>query len=77
MPQLNVSLPEGLKGWIDARVAQGRYSSGSDYVRDLVRRDQEAEEARARLQAAIDSGRASGRSTRTVAEIVAASRAAR
>ncbi len=77
MPQLNVSMPDGLKGWIDTRVAQGRYSSGSDYVRDLVRRDQEVEEARIRLQAAIDSGRASGRSTRTVADIVAASRAGR
>ena len=77
MAQLNVSIPERLKGWIDARVAEGRYSSSSDYVRDLVRRDQEAEEARARLQAAIEVGRASGRSARTVADIVAASRAGR
>lgn len=42
MPQLNVSLPSRLKEWVDSRVAQGRYSSASDYVRDLVRRDQDA-----------------------------------
>ncbi|WP_347709234.1 type II toxin-antitoxin system ParD family antitoxin [Stakelama marina] len=61
---MNVSIPDQLKGWVESRVAEGRYSSTSDYVRDLVRRDQEAEEARRRLQAAIDEGRASGVSER-------------
>jgi len=61
---MNISIPERLKGWAEARVAEGRYSSTSDYVRDLVRRDQEAEEAMQRLQAAIDEGRASGLSER-------------
>lgn len=64
MAQMNVSLPDQLKGWAESRVAEGRYSSTSDYVRDLVRRDQEAEEARARetarLRAAWDDGLASG-----------------
>ncbi len=41
-----------------AAVAEGRYSSTSDYIRDLVRRDQEQEEKVRRLQAAIDEGRA-------------------
>ena len=43
MSQLNVSIPPQLKSWIEYRVAEGRYSSASDYVRDLVRRDQESE----------------------------------
>ncbi len=43
MAQLNVSLPPALKSWIDHRVAEGRYSSPSDYVRDLVRKDQAGE----------------------------------
>jgi antitoxin ParD1/3/4 len=42
MSQLNVSIPPALKSWIDVRVAEGRYSSASDYVRDLVRRDQDS-----------------------------------
>lgn len=42
MSQLNVTLPPALRSWVDFRVAEGRYSSASDLVRDLLRRDQEA-----------------------------------
>ena len=71
MAQMNVSIPDKLKGWAEARVAEGRYSSTSDYVRDLVRRDQEREEKLQRLRAAIDEGLASGISERTVEDIIA------
>jgi antitoxin ParD1/3/4 len=77
MAQMNISIPDKLKNWAEARVAEGRYSSTSDYVRDLVRRDQETEEARRRLQAAIDDGRNSGISDKSVADIIAQSRARR
>jgi antitoxin ParD1/3/4 len=64
MAQMNVSIPDKLKGWAEHRVAEGRYSSTSDYVRDLIRRDQEAEEQKQReierLRAAWDEGLASG-----------------
>ncbi len=75
MAQMNVSLPEGLKSWAEARVAEGRYSSTSDYVRDLMRRDQEREEQARRLQAEIDEGRASGVSERDPFEYLAELRA--
>ena len=42
MATMNVSLPEPLKDWIEAQVKTGRYANVSDYVRDLIRRDQEA-----------------------------------
>ncbi len=71
MAQMNISIPDKLKGWVDARVAEGRYSSTSDHVRDLVRRDQEQEEKLRRLQAAIDEGRASGISKRSIEDIIA------
>lgn len=65
MAQMNISIPDTLKGWAESRVAEGRYSSTSDYVRDLIRRDEERETARAheiaRLRAAWDEGLASGR----------------
>ena len=64
MAQMNVSIPDQLKGWAESRVAEGRYSSTSDYVRDLVRRDQEREEKLRVLRAAIDEGLASGVSDR-------------
>lgn len=71
MAQMNISIPEALKSWAEARVAEGRYSSTSDYVRDLVRRDQEYAEKLVALQAAIDAGRASGVSDRTIEDIIA------
>ena len=74
MAQMNVSIPAALKGWAEARVAEGRYSSTSDYVRDLVRRDQENEEARRRLIAAIEKGRASGVSARGIVNVIAEGR---
>jgi antitoxin ParD1/3/4 len=64
MAQMNVSIPDKLKSWAEQRVAEGRYSSTGDYIRDLVRRDQEREEKLRRLQAAIDEGGASGASER-------------
>ena len=64
MAQMNISIPDALKSWAEQRVAEGRYSSTSDSVRNLVRRDQEAQEAKAReierLRADWDDGLASG-----------------
>jgi antitoxin ParD1/3/4 len=61
MAQINVSLPPALKSWIDARVSEGRHSSPSDYLRDLIRRDQDkATDDAAWLQQMLDEGEASG-----------------
>lgn len=61
MSQLNVSIPPALRSWIDHRVAEGRYSSASDLVRDLLRRDQEsAADETEWLRALIAEGLASG-----------------
>jgi antitoxin ParD1/3/4 len=40
METTNISLPDNLKGFVDSRVKTGGYSSVSEYVRDLVREDQ-------------------------------------
>ncbi|WP_423606529.1 type II toxin-antitoxin system ParD family antitoxin [Sphingomonas sp. MS122] len=77
MAQMNVSLPEGLKAWAESRVAEGRYSSTSDYVRDLMRRDQEDAEKLRVLQAAIEDGLASPETDITIADIIAEVRARR
>ncbi|OYY64808.1 MAG: addiction module antitoxin [Sphingomonas sp. 28-62-11] len=61
---MNISIPEALKSWAEARVAEGSYSSTSDYVRDLVRRDRDYDRKLKALQAAIDEGLASGVSER-------------
>lgn len=59
MAQINVSVPHGLKAWIDEQVSSGRYSSASDVIRELLRRAQTEAEELAWLQAEIDKGRAS------------------
>lgn len=41
MTTMNISLPDGLKSFVDEQVARRRYGSTSEYVRDLIRRDQE------------------------------------
>ena len=74
MAQMNVSVPERMKDWCEAQVRQGRYSTTSDYVRDLIRRDQDNQASIKALQAAIDDGLASGLSGRTIDEILAEAR---
>ncbi|MEG3181959.1 type II toxin-antitoxin system ParD family antitoxin [Sphingomonas sp. LT1P40] len=74
MAQMNVSLPDGLKAWAESRVAESRYSSTSDYVRDLIRRDQENEKWRA-LHAAIEEGLANPETNTTVQDIISEFRA--
>lgn len=60
MTELNISLPPALKHWIDERVASGLYADAADFVRDLLRRDQEqALDDNAWAKAMIDEGLAS------------------
>jgi antitoxin ParD1/3/4 len=72
MATMNVSLPDPLKDWVETQVKTGRYANASDYVRDLIRRDQEQKEV---LIEALEKGMASGVSSRTVDDIWRASRA--
>ena len=56
---MNISLTDGLKAFVDARVKSRGYSSSSEYMRDLVRRDEERageERFKALIQAGLDSG---------------------
>ena len=71
MPQLNISLPDVLKAWTEARVADGRFSSPSDYVRDLIRRDQDAAAELRWLQGELDKGLASPVDPRSHSQIIA------
>jgi antitoxin ParD1/3/4 len=60
MATMNVSIPDAMKDWVERQSGDGRYSNASDYVRDLIRRDQARQEAIAVLPAAIEAGLASG-----------------
>ena len=45
MATMNVSLPDDLKSFVDEQVA-GRYSTSSEYVRELIRREQDKQKLR-------------------------------
>jgi len=60
MATMNVSLPDQMKAWVEAQAETGRYANASDYVRDLIRRDQERGAKIAALQSLIEEGLASG-----------------
>lgn len=46
MSTMNVSLPDELKSYVDEQVSEGGYGSTSEYVRDLIRRDQDRQQLR-------------------------------
>ncbi len=40
MATMNVSLPDPMRDYVQSQIDSGQYASVSDYVRDLIRRDQ-------------------------------------
>ena len=56
---MSFALPESMREYINNRVAAGNYGNTSEYIRDLIRRDQE-EQAKKRLRDLIEVGLASG-----------------
>lgn len=75
MATMNVSLPDSMKAWVEAQADTGRYSNASDYVRDLIRRDQERADQIGDLQRLISEGLDSGVSPRSMSDILEAARA--
>ena len=64
MSTMNVSLPEALRSFVDEQVAQGEYGTSSEYVRELIRRDQERRRFRGLLTdgaVAVRTGEADAR----------------
>ena len=56
---MSFALPEPLRAYIDERVGSGQYGNTSEYLRDLIRRDQQAQAAQ-RLRVLIADGLESG-----------------
>jgi antitoxin ParD1/3/4 len=66
---MNISLPDKMKTWVEEQAKSGRYSNASDYLRDLIRRDEERTLAIAEMQALIDEGLASGVSDKSPEDV--------
>lgn len=76
MATMNVSLPDPMKDWVDDQTRSGSYGNASEYVRDLIRRDQERARKIATFQKLVDEGLASGISGKTIEQIFEEAKAA-
>ena len=52
---MNISLPESLRSFVEDQVSRRRYGTTSEYVRDLIRRDQDRQHLRGLLLAGATS----------------------
>jgi antitoxin ParD1/3/4 len=74
---MNISLPDSLRDFIDQQVSRSGYGTSSEYIRDLIRRDQERVQLRALLTEGAQSpvvGEADARYFAGLRQRIAASR---
>ncbi len=69
MATMNVSLPDAMKSWVEQQSQSGRYSNVSDYVRELIRKDQDRAAKITYMQALVTDGINSGAGSRSMAEL--------
>ena len=55
MSTMNISLPDALKSFVDEQVSQRGYGTSSEYVRELIRKDQDRQHLRGLLLAGAAS----------------------
>ena len=67
MQSMNISLPDPLKEFVDGQISTGRYSTVSEYVRELIRAD-EKRKAEEQLEAKLLEGLNSAESELTAAD---------
>lgn len=61
-----ITLSDTQDAWIKAQIRRGAFTNDSEYIRDLVRRDQEAQDKLGTLREAIAEGLESGVSERSL-----------
>ena len=55
MTTMNISLPESLKTFVDEQVSQRGFGTSSEYVRELIRKDQDRMQLRGLLLAGAET----------------------
>jgi antitoxin ParD1/3/4 len=55
MSTMNISLPDSLKAFVDDQVSRRGYGTSSEYVRELIRKDQDRQQLRGLLLAGATS----------------------
>lgn len=75
MPHLTVEMPEPMERWVEERVRSGPFDGPADYLRDLIRRDQERARKIAAMQQAVTEGLESGEGSQSMEELRQTARA--
>ena len=55
MSSMNISLPAALRSFVDEQVVRCGYATSSEYVRELIRKDQDRQHLRSVLLQGADS----------------------
>ena len=71
MATMNISVTDKMRAWVETQVADGRYATASDCLRDLIRVRIEREEKLAALRIEIQKGIDSGPSERSWEDLLA------
>ncbi|MEE4297775.1 MAG: type II toxin-antitoxin system ParD family antitoxin [Wenzhouxiangella sp.] len=61
MHRKTITLTEQQDDWVKAQIESGHFGNDSEYIRHLIRRDQQAEERLSALRQALSEGEASGK----------------
>jgi antitoxin ParD1/3/4 len=62
MHRKTITLTEQQDHWVKGQIKDGNFGNDSEYIRDLIRRDQQSQERIATLRQALKDGEASGTS---------------
>jgi len=75
MASMNISLPDPMKDWVETQTGSGRYDNASEYVRDLIRHDQDRASKIAAMQKLVDEAFKGGAGDKSLDDIWAAAKA--
>ncbi|MBU2240502.1 MAG: type II toxin-antitoxin system ParD family antitoxin [Gammaproteobacteria bacterium] len=62
MHRKTITLTEQQNNWVKSQIESGHFGNDSEYIRDLIRKDQQAKERLAILRQALVEGESSGES---------------
>ncbi|WP_417485115.1 type II toxin-antitoxin system ParD family antitoxin [Maricaulis salignorans] len=71
MMRKTITIPDAMESWIKTRIQSGHYANDSEYMRDLIRRDQERNAAENHLRDIVQESLRSGTRDSSPAEIKA------
>ncbi|UQG55891.1 type II toxin-antitoxin system ParD family antitoxin [Marinobacter sp. M3C] len=60
MHRKTITLTEQQNGWVKGQIESGQFGNDSEYIRYLIRRDQQAQVRLATLRRALSEGESSG-----------------